>query len=87
MDNDIVPDPYDAPSYDGLNEQLLQQREGVKHERDLLNATKIINDHAPVQPLRYLPKVKCATPTCNFHGTYWEHSEHVAKLVLRELGK
>jgi hypothetical protein len=89
-----VPDPSDSPSYDGLNDQLLAQRReaaeqtvlgGVRHERDVLKLTQIINDHAPVQYNRYLPHVKCATPACNFEGEFWAHSEHVARLIMKAL--
>lgn len=96
-----VPDPSDAPSYNGLNDQLFaarladlqekvtdeRERQGVRHERDVLKATQIINDHAPIHPIRYLPEVDCATPACNFHGTFWDHSEHVAKLVLKAVAR
>ena len=88
-----VPDPSDAPSYNGLNEQLLAQRAEkerevlgtINEERKVLKLTQIINDHAPVQYNRYLPNVKCATPACNFEGEFWAHSEHVARLCLKAL--
>ena len=89
-----VPDPSDAPSYNGLNEQLLAARRDeqdravlgtINEERKVLKLTQIINDHAPIQYNRYLPNVKCATPACNFEGEFWAHSEHVARLILKEL--
>lgn len=43
----------------------------------------IVNDHAPVQPIRHLPNVECATPACNFRGEFQAHARHVADLILK----
>lgn len=91
-----VPDPSDAPSYDGLNEQLLAQRaEQDRKDREVLGliaedvkrakVARIINDHAPQQYNRYLPNVRCATPACNFDGVFYDHAVHVTDLIFREL--
>lgn len=78
-DDGPVPDPP-APSYAGLNELLLRQREEMPMREKM---AVIINDHAPVQGNRYLPYVECATPACNFRGVFGEHALHVADLILR----
>lgn len=87
-DNDIVPDPANSPSYAGLNEQLLAQRQQAEAREDVKTMmAAFINDHTPVQPNRYEPKVRCLTPACNFHGTFLDHSRHVAELILKELDR
>lgn len=90
MEN-IVPDPYDAPSYAGLNEQLLAAREAEKEklEKEVFRCrlAAIINDHAPIQLIRYMSEVKCATPACNFRGTFGDHAFHVADLIVKEINR
>lgn len=88
MENDIVPDPADSPSYAGLNEQLLAQRQQAEAREDVKTMmARIINDHTPTQPNRYMPNVRCLTPACNFQGSYLDHSRHVAELILKELDR
>lgn len=81
-----VPDPSDAPSYNGLNEQLVAARIAtLKEDVKRAKVADIINDHAPQQYNRYLPNVKCATPACNFDGVFYDHALHVTDLIFKEL--